>query len=324
MGESKLEAGEMRAVVTGATGFVGRHLVEALLERGWRVTAAVRRPERLGGLADFVETVKWDAKETISQELRHALHSSNVIFHLAGVVKSLKASDFYRVNTIGTNRLYDTCRGARCRFIFVSSHAAAGPSTRPAPLTENSTPRPRCHYGLSKLTAEIHITSSPHTPYIILRPSLVFGPGDPETTQLLRAVKRGLVLSVPGHIRRVSMVYVSDLVEALLFVATNDKALCRTFFVTHPESNSITELMRTMAQVGGWRVRRVNIPCSFMVTASFIAHIWGHISGKVPSLNLHKLPHILSRWWLCSPAHLMSLGWRPRFNTIAAVTDWLK
>jgi len=314
----------MRAVVTGATGFVGRHLTEALLERGWSVTAAVRRPQRLGGLADFVNTLMWDATEPVSEELRGAIHQSDVVFHLAGVIKALHASMFYRVNTNGTQHLYDACRGARCRFVFVSSQAAAGPATRPIPITEDDPPRPRCHYGRSKLLAEKHITSTAHTAFTIVRPSLVFGAGDPETTQFVEAVRKGVILAVPGHLRRVSMVYVSDLVEALIVVATKEEAAGQTFFAAHPQPHSITELMEAISSVGNWRARRFNIPCSLITAASHLMHLAGLLSGGVPSLNLHKLPHILARWWLCSPSRLMRLGWRPRFDLKSAVKDWLK
>jgi len=323
VGESRFEEGGVRAVVTGATGFVGRHLTEALLERGWHITAAVRRPQRLGALADALTVVRWDATEPVPEALRQAIHKANCLFHVAGLIKTPDAAQFYRVNTAATVKLYDACRGSKCRFLFVSSQAAAGPAFRPVPLSESAIPRPHCHYGLSKLKAESYIRSSAHTPFVIARPSLVFGPGDAETAQLVRVVRLGFIPAVPAHLRLLSVIYVYDLVNALVLLATHPDAVGKVFFVAHPQPVSMVRFLKEMAQVLGRSARRINLPCSFMELAAYGGDVLARLTKTTPSINSHKLPHILARWWLCSPKRLMRLGWRPRFSLKNALAHWL-
>ena len=323
VGESRFEGGEVRVVVTGATGFVGRHLTEALLERGWRITVAVRRPQRLGALANALTVILWDASGPVPEALRQAIHQADCLFHIAGLIKTRNAAQFYRINTAATVRLYDACRGSKCRFLFVSSQAAAGSAPRPIPLSESSHPHPRCHYGLSKLKAESYIRSTAHTAFVIARPSLVFGPGDPETTQLVRLVRSGFIPAVPAHLRLLSVVYIYDLVDALILLATHPDSVGKVFFVTHPQPVSMVGFLKEMAQVLGKCARRLNLPCSFMELAALGGDIFGRLTKTTPSINSYKLPHILARWWLCSPRRLMEIGWRPRFSLKDALADWL-
>ncbi|RKY17714.1 MAG: hypothetical protein DRP63_03260, partial [Planctomycetota bacterium] len=179
------------------------------------------------------------------------------------------------------------------------------------------------HYGLSKLKAESYIRSNAHTPFVIARPCVVFGSGDAETAQLVRIVRLGFIPAVPAHLRLLNLVYVPDLVDALVLLATHPDAVGKVFFVAHPQPVSMVQFLKEMAQVLGRFARRINLPCSFMELAAFGGDILAHLTKTTPSINSYKLPHILARWWLCSPKRLMGLGWHPRFSLKDALTHWL-
>lgn len=310
----------MRALVTGATGFIGRHLVRVLLERGWRVTIAHRVGSRLGGMAAApLRRVVWDLNDEVNAELAEALAGSEVVFHVGGLIKALDARRFYAINTEPTVRLYEACKGLSNvrRFVYFSSQAAAGPAPTSAGVDESHPPRPVCHYGRSKLAAEVHIRARAHTPFTILRPSVVFGVGDPETKRLLDAARRGFVLAVPGRLKLLSLVSVADVVEAAVTAATAGAARNRTFFLADPEPLPAVVFQASLARA---RVRRLNAPAAAIAALCFAGHALGSLSGTVPSLNLHKLPHLLQRWWVCRPEALMNAcNWRPRENVRAAL-----
>jgi nucleoside-diphosphate-sugar epimerase len=181
----------MRALVTGATGFVGSHLVEALQNDSVEVTALARSAAKAADLAQFgVRVVNGDLHDNAG--LERAVRDQDVVYHVAGVVAARDEAEFLRSNRDGTRNVVTAAeRQGRPRFVLVSSLAAAGPAPRGAPLSGTEAPHPVTAYGRSKLAAE-QIVRSSSLPWSIVRPPIVYGPRDREVLKVFRLARLGL------------------------------------------------------------------------------------------------------------------------------------
>jgi len=168
----------MRALVTGASGFIGSNLVDRLLPEGVSVKCLVRRRSNLAWLKHLpVTLVTGDFQEPAS--LAPAVADTEVVFHVAGATRAPRRALYFRGNFEATRNLLRACENygpADQKFILISSLAAAGPSEG-VPLTEDQPPRPVSAYGESKLWAERAVLEfSQKRPATIIRPPAVYGP----------------------------------------------------------------------------------------------------------------------------------------------------
>ena len=208
----------MRALLTGATGFIGSYFAQYLIEKGYQVRCLVRTSSNLRWIADLdVECVYGSLENNGS--LKEALADVDYVLHLAGITKGLQEEDFIRHNVDGTKNLLQAVleSGQKFkRFLYVSSQAAAGPSATLQPLDEQSDLHPITPYGRSKLQAEQLVHSlSGHVPYTIVRPPAVYGPRDTDVLQFFKTVKMGLLPKLNGHDQYASIIHVKDLVRGL-------------------------------------------------------------------------------------------------------------
>jgi nucleoside-diphosphate-sugar epimerase len=263
----------MHALVTGATGFVGRRLVDELRRCGWTVRCAVRRrsgPEAsmecvdVGDLADVSD---WSA----------ALAGVDTVFHLAGHVHRLgrqtadAESMYRRVNCEATTALAraSIAAGAR-RFVFVSSVKAVGESSPRAPLVEDDPPRPQDAYGRSKLDAERGLMElGSRIDVSIVRPPLVYGPGvRANFASLMRLAAGGWPLPLGAADARRSLVFVDNLVDALIACATVRHASPAVYFISDGLDLTVAELVTRLRAAIGRPPRLWRVPAPAMRVAS--------------------------------------------------------
>ena len=217
-----------RALITGATGFMGRHLVRAAVSQGYDVTCLVRTAsatKQLDGLS--VRRVCGDV--TSRDSLAAAIEGQDVVFHLAGCVKAIQPRRFYEINERGTGNIAEAC-AARCTppvLIVVSSLAAMGPSSPERPRQEADPPKPVSHYGRSKLAGESAARKlADRVPTTIIRPPAVFGKGDPATCELYRVIARWGIHFVPTwREHRLSLIHADDLANLLLLAVNRGRRL---------------------------------------------------------------------------------------------------
>src|SRR5262245_55708409 len=243
-------------LVTGATGFIGRHLVEALLRRGERVRCLVRgrrRDEALLKLEVELVTAALDQPETLAS----AVAGVHTVYHLAGLTQALTFAELSRVNGQGTAAVAAACadQAQPPRLIYVSSIAAAGPAPRGQILVESDTPAPDSGYGRSKLAGENAVRRhAAKMPATIVRPGVVFGPRDPEIVRILQFIRWARFHISPGfHPPALSFIHVADLVELLLRAADRGARLTAgqnghagqgVYFATAAEHPTYAELGR--------------------------------------------------------------------------------
>ncbi len=217
-------------LVTGASGFIGHHLVRRLIELGYHVSCLVRATSCIDELRSVgAKFVTGDVTDCASIRRALAESQAGIVFHLAGLTKALHRDDFLHVNAGGVESVAVACsdRTDKPVLVVVSSLAAAGPCIIGKPLVESDTPKPVSAYGRSKLAGEQAAAKYAEVvPISIVRPPIVFGPGDRGMLEMFKPIARWGIHIVPGRGERCfSLIHVADLVEGLILVAEKGERL---------------------------------------------------------------------------------------------------
>lgn len=296
------------ALVTGATGFIGRRLVEALRQKGYSVRVLARSREKFHSLFGSEDSSLrlLDGDLTAEAAIRDGLRGATHLFHLAGLTAASRPEQLYRVNHLAARALYQTVRAtapAGLRVLHVSTLAAAGPSAFPEPPDGFPEPRPVSHYGKSKLLGEQEAWQlADRFPATVIRPPAVFGPGDREMLPFFRLVNRGII-PVAGHPRkRFSLLYVDDLARALLAAAESDRTAGNIYYPCYAEPAGWLELGRLAASILGRRGRQLSIPLLVFTTLAGINQWLAGLSGRQTRFNLEFAAELRQDYWVCSPA----------------------
>lgn len=307
----------MTTLVTGGTGFIGSHVVEALLARGETVRCLVRSPRRLRWLAGLgVDIVVGDC--TRPETLGPAVAGVNRVIHLAGTTFALTEAAFFSCNAAATKALLDACQAAGGveRFVMISSQAAAGPGTRDNPAREADPPRPLTPYGRSKLAAERHcLEAADRLSVCILRPSAVYGPRDTAFLPYFRLVKRGFLLEFGPGEREISLCFVNDLAEGIVTGADSHLESGSVYFVADSEPYSWGFVEKLLCAQWGVRGRRIVVPGVVLKTAGVIGQAYGALRRKAVSINRVRAAEILEKHWVCdTTAVRRELGYSPEIT----------
>jgi nucleoside-diphosphate-sugar epimerase len=277
------------ALVTGASGFIGSHLVEELGRRGWRVRCLVRetsdttRLETLG-----VELVRGDYENPAS--LEPAVEGVDYVFHLAAVIRALDWEEYRRSNVSATENLLSACAvrnpGLR-RFVFVSSISAAGPSQEGRAKTEDDACTPVSDYGRSKLLAEQAVLlCAGRFPVVIVRPPNVIGPRQKEMLEAIRLIRKRVMPVIGTGKPETSLCYVKDVVEALILCAEHPRAAGRVYFLDGPRPFSWKEIQAEIARALGVRGFFIRVPYAVQYLVAFLSEASARRAKKNPRLTV--------------------------------------
>jgi dihydroflavonol-4-reductase len=319
----------VKALVTGANGFVGAHLVRELLGVGWDARAMMRRSSDSTRLSDLApEIVRADLLEPAS--LAPAVAGVDVIFHVAGAIAALDPTGFDRVNRVGTANLVaavaaaGNSRGPR-HLVHVSSLAAAGPSGSDAPVRDGAMPCPVSAYGRSKLAAEAALEPlRGRVPVTVVRPPSVYGSGDTATLDLFRAVQRHVILAQTGSERRMSFVHAGDLARGLREAAESLPPEWRVLYLTGPEDSSLTGFQREIARAMRVRAVEVPIPDSVLRVAGAAADIVSRWTGRARPFGRDKVAEGLARGWLVTnDLARREIGYAPKIRLADGIAEAL-
>ena len=312
----------MNTLVTGATGFVGGHVVAALLARDNQVTALVRSREKAASLERLgVRLVVGDLHS--ERALREACEGQDVVQHVAGAVAARDEAAYMRANQQGTANLLKAAIDAGVgRFVLMSSGAAAGPSRPGHPRTADEAPAPVTAYGRSKLAGEEVVRRS-SIPWVILRPPTVYGPNDRDNLiKVFRLVRYGVAPVFGDGSQELSAVYAPDLAEAAALAGSESQVAGGIYFVNHPEVITSGELVRLVGRTMHRPVRVVGLPGALVRP---ILHFTGgvaRLAGKTTILNADKANEFLQPDWTDDPSTFMrDAGWLPAFDLASGLAE---
>jgi len=305
----------MKALVTGANGFIGSHLAAALRGRGCDVRCLLRpTADRrwLDGL-DYEEAIgALDDRPA----LERAAAGVDVVYHCAGVTKARNDAAYHYVNAAGTDNLARACaaQGTPPLLVYLSSQAAAGPSLKRDAKGEGAACEPITGYGRSKLAGERALAArAGDLPYVVLRPSAVYGPRDTEMLVYFKFIARGVEPAIGWNDRVVSLCYVDDLVDAALLAAGTPAARGRTYFVAHDEVWDWRGLGRAAAAAFGVRARRVMVPKALLFGVATLAELAATFAGRSATLNREKARDLVQDGWVCDVTKAKTeIGFKPR------------
>jgi len=267
-------------LVTGANGFIGSHLAEALLARGYRVRALVRRRSDLTFLPRGVQRHYGDITRPLT--LAPALRGVYAVYHVAGIISSFRARAFMEVNAVGAGALAAVCRKVTpdlARFVLVSSLAAGGPSQGGAPTREDAPPRPVSLYGASKLAGERAVKAAAGPiPVTIIRPPVIYGPRDRGMLTFFEMAAEGFLPDFRPR-KFYSLCHVDDLVRGILMAGEADVAKGRTYHIAEARAWSMTSLMSLIADAIGAPRRLIPVPDAIL---PFVAAVSDTLAPLLP------------------------------------------
>ncbi|MEO0077954.1 MAG: NAD(P)-dependent oxidoreductase [candidate division WOR-3 bacterium] len=301
----------MKALVTGANGFIGSHLCEYLIELGHSVRGMVRRTSNLRWLAQVLsrmDLVYGDLRD--SDSLRRAVDGIEVVFHLGANVRDTR--DFEEVNCNGTRLLAQACVDAQVRrFVLFSSAAAGGPALSPEePRCEAHPPEPVSRYGRGKLAAENAVLALSHQLCsVILRLPAVYGPRDQDLITLLRWARRGFVPVFGGTF---STIYVGDAVRAAVLAAERNVPSGAVYYVTDGQCYTFNDMAGVLASVFGRRPILVRLPRWFVHAAAWLSEKTAR-NGSI--FNPDKARELTQQCWVASSDKARTeLGFVPEYD----------
>jgi nucleoside-diphosphate-sugar epimerase len=298
-----------RVALTGATGFIGRHLSAHLVARGMEVIAVVR-PESLHTAPEGAAVVR---APLAAAALREAFRGSGTVVHLAGVVNALDSDTYTAINVEGTRAVAEATLAVGARLVHVSSLAAAGPASAAAPRAEDDLPNPLTPYGKSKLASEQVVTRTPGLAWTILRPGAVYGPGDRALLPLFRMASRGMLPLVGRPDAAYTFVYVGDVVQAVE-AAIGARVPGGVCFVGHPRPVTAREILEAIRAAVGRPARVIRVPNALAAVAAAACDIAGRVRGRPLPLNRWRYFELSAEGFVCRVDRL-----RERLGVVAAI-----
>jgi len=292
---------QFTAVVTGASGFVGSHLVDLLLEKNFNVKCIVRKTSNLKWLKD--KNVEIHICELTDVDgLKRIFNGADYIFHVAGVVKAKNPQGYFDGNVKTTKAMLEAAEEYKDkikRFLLVSSQTSSGPSPFGKPITENDPCKPITTYGKSKLEqerlAESYMNKFPIT---ICKVAAVYGERDTEIFIFFNTFSKGLMTSIGLRDKQVSLIHVADVVRGLYLAAVSEKSANQSYFITSEKYYTWKEVGDVTSKVMNKKPLRVKVPHFIVYIIAAIAQFFAIFSSKAATLNIEKAKDLTREAWI--------------------------
>lgn len=295
----------MKALVTGATGFIGSHLADLLKKEGFEVICTVRKTSNLQWLKDkgfkLIET-SLENKNSLEQ----VFEDVDYIFHVGGAISAKNLQGYMASNRDGTKNLLEvayTKAPSLKRFVHISSLTAVGPAkSLKEPVNEETECKPITKYGISKRAAEEEVIKFfDKMPCTIVRPPAVYGPRDTALVQVFQAVKNGIGLLIGFNDKYLSLVYIDDLVKGIYSTIKTDKAINQIYFISSDEFYTWEILMRAIQYAfNKKRIFMIRFPHFLVLSVGAVYEFFGKFATKPPVFNIDKAKDFIQKYWICS------------------------
>lgn len=322
----------MKILITGANGFIGSTLVDQALSLGWQVTAAIRKSSDLSLLKGLdIQFVELDyANRTSLEKVFKELPDFDFIIHNAGTTKAKDQAAYDKVNLNYTQNLIESLISVNkvpTKFLFVSSLAAIGPTTCGNCIEDDTDPAPVSYYGKSKLKAEKYIRSLNNFPWIIVRPTGVYGPRDKDIFIFIQMISKGLELYIGRKGQDLSFICSIDLANLMLSILKKS-AIHETYFGYDFNKYHSTDLGNAAKLALHKKTTQLKIPISIVTFMAIISEKIGQLNQKTPALNYDKVNELKAESWMCSSDKAaVNLGWKPQYDLYSGMKftiDWYK
>ena len=315
-----------RVLVVGAGGFIGGFMAAESLRRGYDTYVAVRESTSRRYLNDerlhFV-VLDYDDEASLAPSLKSALPDGErwdyIVYNL-GATKCVNFADFNRINYLYLCNFIEALREADMmpeRFLFMSSLSALGPGDERdyTPLTSRTIPAPNTRYGVSKIKAETFLETCADVPWIIFRPTGVYGPHEKDYLMMIESIDRHFDFGVGFKTQLLTFVYVDDLVNAVFDALSSPATLKKKYIISEPNAYTQKEFRKLTAHLlGGRWVIPLRLPLWVAYAASAVAEKWGTFKGKPSTLNRDKFKIMKQRNWNCDVSDAIAdFGFKTRF-----------
>ena len=328
-----------KILVTGASGFVGSFLVEGALDREMQVWAGIRKSSSRRYLQDpriQFAVLDFAHPDTLKQQLvqhREEHGGWDYIIHCAGVTKCRDKEEFDKGNYQATRNLVDALRELEMtpqQFIYISSLSVFGPIHEETyqPISEQDEPRPNTAYGQSKQKSERYLQSLADFPYVIFRPTGVYGPREKDYFLMAKSIWQHVDFAAGWKRQDLTFIYVKDLVQAV-YLALEKKVNHRAYFVSDGQvydSKAFSNLIRS--ELGNPWLVRIKCPLLLLRLISFVAEHVAQLMGKTSTLNGDKYQIMKQRNWQCDISPLIQeLGYHAEYpleRGVKEIIAWYK
>lgn len=300
-------------LVVGAGGFIGGFICGEGLRRGFDTYAGVRESTSrryLGDPALHIVDFDYDSPSDLGRQLRDAAPEGgwDMIIYNLGATKALNFGDFNRINFEYLRNFTEALERNKLmpeKFLYMSSLSALGEADEKnyTPIDSTTVPHPNTRYGLSKIKSEMYLETHPEIPWIIFRPTGVYGPHEKDYLMMIECIDRHFDFGVGYRKQLLTFIYVDDLVGAMFDALASDKTLHRKYIISEPRAYTQTEFRAIVAKALGRKaVVPIKLPLWAAYVASYVAEKWSHISLKPSTLNRDKFKIMRQRNWNCSVA----------------------
>lgn len=295
----------MKALVTGATGFIGSQLVDDLLKKGYKVRCTIRKTSNLRWLKDKpIELVEASLSDVNS--LERAVEGVDYIYHIAGLTAAKSYQEFLKANRDGTLNLLKAVEKVNPkikRFLHCSSQTVSGPAeSLNKPSTEDMPPNPISSYGKSKKAAEDEVLKfKDKFPITIVRPAAVYGPRDEDILGVFKTVKGGIGTLIGFSPKYVGLIHSYDLSIGMIQAAESENSISKIYFLSSEEFYTWQQILPLMKKaIGKNFFIPIKIPHCLVLSIAGISGFAGKFSKKPPILNYEKGVDFIQPFWVCS------------------------
>jgi dihydroflavonol-4-reductase len=313
------------ALVTGGSGFIGSHLVELLLQKGYAVRCLLRKTSSTAWLKDLpITIIQGDVYD--EKALATAVTGVDNVYHSAGLTKARQKAEYYRANAEGTrNLLQASMRHAPnlTRFVQISSQTAAGPSPTATPITEDQSGEPITTYGKSKLAAEKEcIAVMDKLPVTIVRPPAVYGPRDKDVFEFFATMQKGLQPVVGFGEKYVTLIHVADLVRGIVMAGESPKSVGQTYFIGSKDIYGWKEVGQVTRKALGKSALTVRVPEAGVYVIAAFAEFFSLFSSKPALINFEKARDMVQNYWTCDSSKAKrDFGYEQELTLDAGIND---
>lgn len=316
----------MKILITGASGFIGGFLVKEALDRGYEVWAGIRATSSRENLRDerirFIDLPYRDPEALTARVAEFARTEGpwEYVIHNAGLTKTLDKKNFYTINAGNTRHLIQALAYADCRpkkFLLMSSLSSYGRGDEKTfrPIRLDDPQVPDTDYGKSKLEAENYVRTQTYFPYVILRPTGVYGPGEKDYFMEIQSVKSGLDLAVGFVPQRITFIYVKDLARVAFLALENEAIRNKHYFVADGDVHTDESFARMIQDILQKKhVVHARIPLGLVHVACQCSEWIGRLLKKSMTLNTDKYIILKQRNWICDVTPLQEdLHFKPDY-----------